>query len=283
MIERSRQTELRTNEHRQRVLGICIATLLSDPMGASEADVRAAAQAAVAGGFAELSVWAPHLGALEGPSELGAHITVIEGATEWATGDSKEAAAEASRIAGLAAAHGAATILAVTLRPALPDRTRARDNLGLLAAAGAEAGAQVCLEFVPWTAIPSLAAAWDLVEPLGAETGIVVDTWHWQRQPGGPDPGLLATIPAERIGYVQVCDAAATPADDLFAEAMSARLLPGDGVVDFAEVLGVLDRIGSTPVVATEVFSSTILADRGDAGAAKAMLEASRAVMPYSS
>jgi hypothetical protein len=37
--------------------------------------------------------------------------------------------------------------------------------------------------------------------------GIVVDCWHWQRQPGGPD--LSSWIaPRRRIAYLQLCDAA---------------------------------------------------------------------------
>ena len=125
-------------------------------------------------------------------------------------------------------------IAAITMDPARPDLERARGNLALVVAAAAGVGAQVCVEFLPWSGIPDLATAWELVEPLGAGAGILLDTWHWVRQPGGPNPELLARIPGERIGYVQLCDAALDAGDDIMAEAMGQRLLPGDGEFDIA-------------------------------------------------
>ena len=165
------------------------------------------------------------------------------------------------------------------MEPELADMARARDQLGRLVELGHDAGAQVCVEFLPWSGIPTLAAAWDLVEPLGAGAGILLDTWHWQRQPGGPDPGLLERIPGDRIGYVQICDAAATPVGDSLTEAMSARLLPGDGVVDFAAVFALLRHIGARPFMATEIFNPGLVVERGSGGAAGAMATAGRRVL----
>jgi len=81
----------------------------------------------------------------------------------------------------------------------------------------------------------------------------------------------LATIPGERIGYLQVCDAAATPVGDPLSEAMTNRLLPGEGVVDFAAVLAQLEAIGATPFVATEIFNPSMVASLGPDATAKAM------------
>src|SRR2546422_560660 len=82
-------------------------------------------------------------------------------------------------------------------------------------------------------ATPARAPAWRTGEGAGqAKGGILLDLWHWHRQPGGPAFELLSRIPGERIHYVQVCDATDSPQPDVFAGAMSARVLPGDGVVD---------------------------------------------------
>jgi len=140
--------------------------------------------------------------------------------------------------------------------------------------AAGQVGAQVCVEFLPWSGIPDLATAWRLVEPLGPGAGIVIDGWHWVRQPGGPAPDLLRSIPGDRIGYVQVCDVAAEPAGDPLTDAMSNRLLPGEGVVDFAELFAVLREIGASPFVATEIFNPALVAEQGAVGAAMAMRDA---------
>lgn len=255
-------------------IGMCTATLIADPMVATPAQVRGAAEASVAAGATDLSVWAFQMGGLGDLAALGARVAVVEAAMAWASGDAEATRAEAGQLAGLAAEHGATKIVAVTMDAEVPDLDRARDNLALLVDAATQAGAQVVVEFLPWSGIPDLATAWRLVEPLGAGAGILLDTWHWQRQPGGPNPDLLRQIPGERIGYVQLCDAAATPDGDSLAEAMSARLLPGDGVVDFAAVRALLDEIGAEPFVATEIFNPSIVTARGGDGAAVAMLGA---------
>lgn len=261
-------------------VGMCTATLLADPFGATDADVRAAAEAAVAAGCSELSVWSHQLGALGRPADLGAHVAVVEGAMAWAGPDDAAADAEARQLAGLAAEHGAGIVLAVTMETSLAEPARAQDAFGRLAAAAAEAGARACLEFLPWSGVPTLAAAWDLVAALSADAAIVLDAWHWQRQPGGPSPDLLAGIPGERVAYLQLCDTAPEPDADVLNEAMTGRLLPGEGAVDFAALFAGLERISARPFVATEVFNPGLVTRRGATGAAAAMADAARRVLP---
>jgi sugar phosphate isomerase/epimerase len=256
-----------------RSLGICTATLMVDPLGATEADIRSAGEALVTAGVSEASVWTFHIPALAG---LDLHIEVVEAASAWADTTAAEAAAEAEQIAQTAKAVGATKIAAITLGATLPDLGHARDNLAILVAAATDVGAQVCVEFLPWTGIPDLATAWELVEPLGAGAGILVDAWHWVRQPGGPNFELLARIPGERIGYVQLCDAAAQASDDVMNEALAHRLLPGDGVVDFGALLGQLDTIGARPFVATEIFNPELVSTHGPGEAARMMAAAAR-------
>jgi sugar phosphate isomerase/epimerase len=241
-------------------IGMCTATLLEDPMAAGPDELRGAAEAAAEAGCTELSVWGFQLAAMGDLDALGLRVAVVEAAMTWPAGDPKP---EADQIVSLAASVGASKIVAVTMEPTLPDLDRARENLGVLVDLAASAGAQVCVEFLPWSGIPDLATAWRLVEPLGPDAGILLDTWHWVRQPGGPAVDLLRTIPGERIGYVQVCDAAAGASDDVLDEAMTSRLLPGEGVVDFAEVFAVLGEIGASPFVATEIFNPGLVAEQG--------------------
>jgi sugar phosphate isomerase/epimerase len=252
-------------------VGICTATLAADPMSAGAEAVQAAGRAATGAGFDEASVWLQHLDALDG---VGLHVTVVEAAMAWANTDRPTAEAEAGRLVAAAERVGASTIMAVCLEPRLADLDAARRNLDLLVALAGDIQARVCVEFLPWTAIPDLATAWDLVEPLGPGCGIVLDTWHWVRQPGGPAPDVLSGIPGERIGYVQICDVPADPGADPFTEAMTGRLLPGDGIVDFDELATHLAAIGATPFVATEIFNPALVTELGTQGAAAAMRDA---------
>lgn len=258
-------------------IGLCTATLLEDPMAAGPEQIRAAAEAAAEAGFTDLSVWGFQLPAMGDLAGLGLQVAVVEAAMTWAAGDAQP---EADQLVSLATSVGASRIVAVTMEPTVPDLDRARDSLGILVELAAGAGVQVCVEFLPWSGIPDLATAWRLVEPLGPDAGILLDTWHWVRQPGGPAVELLRSIPGERIGYVQLCDAAPDPSADVLDEAMTSRLLPGEGVIDFAEVFAVLGEIGASPFVATEIFNPALVAEQGPVGAAMAMADAARSVSP---
>ena len=257
-------------------LGICPATLLADPMAAGPDDITAAAAAAVEAGFTEASVWSFQLHAFAGS---GLQIRVLEAATEWAGDDPAAAAAEIDQIAALVTATGATHVLSVTMEPRISDLSRAQANLGRLAARLESLGAAACVEFLGWSAIPDLATAWDLIAPLPSNVGLVLDTWHWQRQRGGPDVSVLAGIPGERVGYLQVCDAAPESGNDLLTEAMTSRLLPGEGCIDFDAVLSTLQQIGARPFVATEIFNPAMVQRLGSAGAAVAMRESALRVL----
>jgi sugar phosphate isomerase/epimerase len=266
-------------------VGICPATLLTDLAATTGDDVRRALDAARQVGVSSVSAWTPHLqllGGLEPAAtwlrDAGLRTEAVEAAIAWASGEPDIVRREAQSIAEAAAAVGATKVVAVTMDPTLDDLPLAQANLAVLVESVAAAGAQVCVEFLPWSGIPNLATAWELVEPLGASAGILLDTWHWQRQLGGPDLQLLATIPGARIGYVQMCDAAPGDGRDMI-EAMSARLLPGDGVVNFSAVFDILDRIGAEPFVATEIFNPALVTDMGQRAFAEASISTSEKAM----
>ena len=257
-------------------LGICPATLLTDPMAAGPADIGAAATAAIDAGFVEASVWSFQLDAFDGS---GLQIRVLEAATAWAGDDQAAADAEVEQIASMVESTGATHVLTVTMEPQISDVQRAEENLTALAERLDEVGAVACIEFLPWSAIPDLATAWDLIAPLPVDVGLVLDTWHWQRQPGGPNLSVLTDIPGERISYLQVCDAGPERGDDLLAEAMSSRLLPGEGCIDFDAVLATLTQIGAQPFIATEIFNPGLVQRLGAPGAAVAMRDAALSVL----
>ncbi len=103
----------------------------------------------------------------------------------------------------------------------------------------ADQGMLVHLEFTPFSGIPDLAAAWDVVRTADrANGGLVFDTWHYFR--GRRDDALLREIPGERIFAVQINDAPAQPRDRLIVDTWRFRRLPGDGDFDLPAVLAIL-------------------------------------------
>jgi sugar phosphate isomerase/epimerase len=134
--------------------------------------------------------------------------------------------------------------------------------------AAAEAFAHLCdrandydllvhLEFLPWSAVPDLASAWEIVRLAGRDNGgVLLDTWHHIRSGQGNE--ALRAVPGERIFALQLSDAPAGPDGEMLDETMRRRRLPGAGDGNLAEVIRVLDEIGCEAPVGVEVFSDEL-------------------------
>ena len=257
-------------------VGICPATMLADPFAFTRDDLQHLLDASVQAGFRSWSPWSLHLmqvGVAEAKQLIGSagiDVPVVEAISQWSSGPGPAQERELTQLVNLALSFGASTIVAAVLEPTA-DLDAAAEGFALACAAAADHGLRVCLEFLPWSAIPDLRTGWDLVQRAGAANGgLLLDTWHWMRQPGGPAAELLRSIPGERIHYVQLCDAAPDTGLEPMRECMSARLPPGEGTVDFAEFWAAVDATGAQPIVTTEVFN-TALANRGPQVCAEAV------------
>lgn len=238
--------------------GICLATLdhhVARAAGKSDAELVAAIRA------------------------RGLAAPIVEAVLGWAQGqDDAAIEAEVGPAVALAASAGASVLTAVSLDASL-DLAVAAGGFRRVCEIAAGAGLGVALEFLPWGAIPEIGVAWDLVQRAGAPNGgILLDTWHWQRRRGGPDFASLERIPGDRILVLQLSDAAPAEGDDLMRESIQARLLPGEGAIDYTGLFACLERIGARPIVAPEVFNRA-LAEQGPALMARRVAETSRAVL----
>jgi sugar phosphate isomerase/epimerase len=118
----------------------------------------------------------------------------------------------------------------------------------------------VHLEFTPFSGIPDLATAWDVVRSADRPNGgLVFDTWHYFR--GRRADALLREIPGERIFAVQINDAAAQPRDRLVVDTWRYRRLPGDGDFDLPEVLEILAAKRGVGPPGIEVLSEDLWRD----------------------
>jgi sugar phosphate isomerase/epimerase len=148
---------------------------------------------------------------------------------------------------------------------------------GLCDRAG-ERGLGITLEFLPWSDVPDLAAAWEIVDRAGRPNGgVCFDTWHWFR--GTRDLEPLRAVPGDRVNAVQINDAPEEVAGDLIAETIESRLLPGAGAIPLREVVTALREIGCQTPCGVEVFSKELRAlsptevGRRCGQAARALLE----------
>jgi sugar phosphate isomerase/epimerase len=121
----------------------------------------------------------------------------------------------------------------------------------------AEHGLRVHLEALPWTAVPNVVVAADVVQQAArANGGFLLDAWHHFRS-GTPNAALDA-LDGARVFAVQLGDAPAAADPDPIGETLRRRRLPGDGDIDLADLVRRLDAIGSRAPIGIEVFSEAL-------------------------
>ncbi|MDE2116142.1 MAG: TIM barrel protein, partial [Hyphomicrobiales bacterium] len=87
-----------------------------------------------------------------------------------------------------------------------PDLARLSDRLGAIGMLAKSYGLSAVLEFFPWTVVPNLDAALQMVENSGREdVGILVDMLHFNRS--GSQLAQFQKVPRHRRPYGHLCDA----------------------------------------------------------------------------
>lgn len=251
-------------------LAVSAATLPLDNSYKTADRIRETIDAAAAAGFDGMSISTNHYDRavaagmpgeafFEYHQERGLSILAAEVILAWAISDETNVTDDIVHILDVSAASGARTVIVATLAPELPPLEEASSWLRHVSDLAADRGLCVSFEFLPWSAVPSLASAIQVLEAVNCDNfGLVIDAWHWLRQPGGPDLPLLRTVAPERIHLLHLDDAPLEPAPDLMVESGTARLLPGEGAAGVAELLDVITEIGATPGFVTEVFSASL-------------------------
>lgn len=217
--------------------------------------------AAAAAGYDHVGLDVPSLLAHEqagtSPGEIREHleragISCFELVPLSLSADPSAVAASLATVRRLASAVGAQHVLA-TVRSE-PDHVVA-EQLRRVAGVLGDAWLRVSLEFMPSTPLRSLGTALDLIDRAGVpEVGVVLDVWHFAL--GAPAWELLEAMSMASIGFVQLDDALASADGRSLHDCMEERLLPGDGELPLAQILGPLLRRGYGGVVSVEVLSA---------------------------
>jgi len=251
-------------------LTLCLGPMVPHRSAISAEHVRSLVDAAAVAGFDSAEFWVNHhdWAVADGMSseeffecftERGLSMVAAELTDKWLTTDRVAVARDNEHSLEIAQRAGARSIIAVGRE--FPSFEVASTGLGHLCDLAAERGLGVTLEMIPFGGVPNIATVARIFEQVDRDNlGLCLDVWHWHRQRGGPDYETLRAIPPERIHIFQLDDAAPEPADDLLVETLTARLLPGEGVAEIPRLLDVLDEMGASPVIATEVFSSSLAA-----------------------
>ena len=137
-----------------------------------------------------------------------------------------------------------------------PDVPRMRDAFAALSDEARPTGANVIIEFMPFTDVRSIETALEIVAGAdGPNVGLLVDTWHVFR--GGIDLSAVAAIPARFLKGVELDDAG--PAEgDPFDDTRFRRKLPGEGDFDIPAFLRAVGTAGfDAPYLGVEIISET--------------------------
>ena len=183
----------------------------------------------------------------------------------------------ADALAPFLAAGAAIGARHVICAPYDPDLSRLADNLASLQALARGFGLSCVLEFFPWTVVPDLAGARQVVEAAGPGVGILLDTLHFDRS--NSRLADLEAMPPGRLPFVHLCDAPVHPpysTEDLLHAGRAERLPPGDGQIPLGPIL---ERLPRGIPVSLEVPMSARQARLGSEAVAGDALRKARAVM----
>ena len=119
-----------------------------------------------------------------------------------------------------------------------------------------DAGTAMAVEFSPTGKVPGIAEGLEVMELAGHGARLLVDTWHFTLGPSTWED--LASLPADKIAYLQFTDAAAPVSDDLMDETMNRRPLPGHGIADVARFADLVRGNGFNSYVSVEVLNEQL-------------------------
>lgn len=158
------------------------------------------------------------------------------------------------------------------------DAARLTDSFARFCDLAAPHGLTADLEFMPWTAVPDLAAAQRIVERAGRPNGgVLVDALHYDRSATTLDQ--IAALPRSMVNYVQFCDGVVPydPGDEaLIRVARGERLFPGQGGID---LVGLAQAMPPGVTVSVEVPHRGLAAKLDPLGRAAMAHAASMAIL----
>jgi sugar phosphate isomerase/epimerase len=166
--------------------------------------------------------------------DRGVSVSLAEGLTVRPGVEARDRGAEFDAFADL----GAQRVNVVSLDA---DVGRSFDQFAVTAEMAAERGMVTTIEFSPGLNVPDLPTALAAVRHVGrADFLLLIDTMHFFRS--GSSLADLAALDPDLIGYVQLCDAPLVADFATYSEAMTERMVPGQGELPLLDLLKIVPR-----------------------------------------
>ena len=189
--------------------------------------------------------------------DAGIETVELEFLSDWHASGERRSRSDAARTALFEAADALGARHLKVMPPFLPDDLTGAALSEEFAALCAEAERHdlaIGLEMLPFSMLPNLASALAMVEAAdSANGGLLIDIWHVMRSGGTVDD--VATIPANRIVSIELCDALLAVEGTLGEDTMCRRRLCGEGEFDVPGFIAALDRAGYQGPFGVEILA----------------------------
>jgi len=125
------------------------------------------------------------------------------------------------------------------------DHLRVADRFSRLCELAKPFGLTVDLEFLPWSKMPNLGDAANIMEQVSCDNaGILIDILHFARSASTLEQ--LRSLPKNWFNFVHLCDAdktVPTTAEGLIHTARYDRYFPGEGGINIHEILDAIPQV----------------------------------------
>lgn len=147
-----------------------------------------------------------------------------------------------------------------------PDKGLLAEEFDRLATEAAAAGVKIALEPSPFSHLPTLQSAVDLVTTVGnPHGGLMIDNYHLRRS-GTDYADIVDITPPEYVFGIEIDDGRADFDGTLWDDTINNRMFPGDGDFDTAGFINAVAPLGFTGPWGVEIISAQLRALPLEAG-----------------
>jgi len=187
----------------------------------------------------------------------GQRLVELEFLSDWFATGPRRAQSDAARAELFRAASELGARHLKVMPPFLGDDPHGgelAERFAELCAEAAPYGLRIGLEMLPFSRLPTLSAALEMVRAADAGNGgLLIDIWHVCRS--GSGVSQVAEIPRRFIVAVELCDARNAVQGSLLEDTMCRRRLCGEGEFDLASFIAALGRAGYDGPYGVEILS----------------------------
>jgi Sugar phosphate isomerases/epimerases len=192
-------------------------------------------------------------------ADAGQALVELEFLSDWHASGDRRAASDKARAELFLAAEALGARHIKVMPPFLPDDLTGPalcEQFAALCAQAQSHGCAIGMEMLPFSTLPNLASALDMVARADAPNGgLLIDIWHVVRS--GSAVEEVAQVPAHLIISVELCDAALEMQGSITEDTMRNRRLCGEGEFDVPGFIAALRRAGYHGPYGVEILSDT--------------------------